>query len=530
MRKKILLIILAVIFFPFVLLSQNYYLGVGTPGDEINSSCASCHSTDGVASDVYSQWVNTRHAISQDSVSSSHYGYECLSCHNTGWDISTDNFGADEFVFFNPNQTPDYTITDQENWNKVKNVGCESCHDPMGTQDGTLNLTTHWAFGINNVPDFTADACGKCHNVEHHPYLGEWQQSLHASGAPDFIKNNREARGECFYCHFAQDFVAFLDDPNYDAASFKPSGELQNITCVTCHDPHSAGNSGQLRIPTGDAKTICDVCHTVQTEEVNVDETPHHTTSEALSGAVNFGYQYPGEIYVNSPHTYATRERCLDCHVHSSPFDATTGIAVTGHTFEPRTESCAQSHCHPNYYSLVDTTLTGKKFDYKRSQTVTDSLINVLNSLLASANSSNSSTNAFKQARYNLESVQQEGSRGIHNTRLVQKLLKDAISRFLSTSILPEDGLPVDYVLSQNYPNPFNPSTEIKFALPEAGIVTLIIYDALGKEITTLVNDYLSEGNYKARWNADGYSSGIYFYRIEVGNSFSMVKKLVFIK
>ena len=503
--------------------AQNYYLGVGSPSDNVNSSCASCHKSGGAAQDIYSKWINTGHATAQDSlVSNPGYEYSCLECHNTGWDLAAANYGADEYVSENAGQTPNYVITDEANWNRVKNVQCESCHGAMGSDQRQLG-GSHWAFGTTNVPDYSAENCGSCHQGEHYPYYEEWQASAHASGAPEYLKN-RETNAECFKCHFAQDFVAYLNDPEYDAATFVPDGELQDITCVTCHDPHD----NQLRVASG-SQTICDVCHTVEEETVDINTEPHHTTSQALSGSANFGYQYPGETYTNSPHTFAATERCVDCHVQTTPFNSTTGIAVTGHTFDPRTEACAQASCHPNYYSEVDTSVAGKKFDYRRTQTVTDSLLTVLSEKLSSASSSDSLTDAFKEANYNYLSVEGEGSHGIHNTSLVQKLLQDAIAGFNPTSVEREEGLPSAYTLSQNYPNPFNPATEIKFSIPEAGNVILTIYDAIGKEIVTLVNNYYPAGNYKAVWNAGSYSSGIYFYNIQAGN-FKAVKKMVLIK
>ncbi|MGP8328756.1 MAG: T9SS type A sorting domain-containing protein [Methanosarcinaceae archaeon] len=75
--------------------------------------------------------------------------------------------------------------------------------------------------------------------------------------------------------------------------------------------------------------------------------------------------------------------------------------------------------------------------------------------------------------------------------------------------------LPGNTKLSQNYPNPFNPTTNIRFALPEADLVKLGIYNLLGKEIETLVNRVLPAGNHLAEWNAHNRPSGIYFYRLK---------------
>ncbi|MGV8017177.1 MAG: T9SS type A sorting domain-containing protein [Ignavibacteria bacterium] len=88
---------------------------------------------------------------------------------------------------------------------------------------------------------------------------------------------------------------------------------------------------------------------------------------------------------------------------------------------------------------------------------------------------------------------------------------------------------PVTYNLSQNYPNPFNPVTKINYALPKQGLVSMKVYDILGKEVATLVNEVKNAGNYSVEFNASHLSSGIYFYKISV-NGFSEVKKMTLIK
>jgi len=83
--------------------------------------------------------------------------------------------------------------------------------------------------------------------------------------------------------------------------------------------------------------------------------------------------------------------------------------------------------------------------------------------------------------------------------------------------------------LEQNYPNPFNPSTVIRFDVPHQGVVSLKVYDVLGQEISTLVNETKMPGEYSVRWDASKFPSGIYFYRLAAGN-FSETKKLVLMK
>ncbi|MFA7359785.1 MAG: T9SS type A sorting domain-containing protein [Candidatus Kapaibacterium sp.] len=88
---------------------------------------------------------------------------------------------------------------------------------------------------------------------------------------------------------------------------------------------------------------------------------------------------------------------------------------------------------------------------------------------------------------------------------------------------------PLTYALSQNFPNPFNPVTRISFALPKQGFVTLKVYDVLGKEVATLVNEMKNQGSYSVDFNASNFSSGVYFYKIET-NGFSDIKKMMMIK
>ena len=92
-----------------------------------------------------------------------------------------------------------------------------------------------------------------------------------------------------------------------------------------------------------------------------------------------------------------------------------------------------------------------------------------------------------------------------------------------------QSGTPVAYELSQNYPNPFNPSTQIRFAIPEAGIVNIKVFNTLGQEITTLVSDYRNAGSYEVDFNASNLTSGIYFYTI-TSNNFSETRKMMLLK
>jgi endoglucanase len=89
--------------------------------------------------------------------------------------------------------------------------------------------------------------------------------------------------------------------------------------------------------------------------------------------------------------------------------------------------------------------------------------------------------------------------------------------------------LPSRFDLKQNYPNPFNPSTRIEFAIAEQAYTTLVVIDALGREVATLVAQQMQPGVYETNFDADGLSSGLYFYRLQAGNT-TATKKLLLMK
>lgn len=97
--------------------------------------------------------------------------------------------------------------------------------------------------------------------------------------------------------------------------------------------------------------------------------------------------------------------------------------------------------------------------------------------------------------------------------------------------------IPKAYALSQNFPNPFNPTTSISFDIPKQSDVLIKIFDVIGREVTTIVNENLAAGRYTKTWNASSFPSGVYFYKIDArqigngqGSMFTTTKKLLLIK
>jgi hypothetical protein len=109
----------------------------------------------------------------------------------------------------------------------------------------------------------------------------------------------------------------------------------------------------------------------------------------------------------------------------------------------------------------------------------------------------------------------------------VLKFSADTITTFVEDEF--KIVLPDSYILYQNYRNPFNPSTVISYQLPVSSDVTLKVYDVLGNEVATLVDEYKPAGSYEVKWSASNHSSGVYFYQLHTGN-FVETKKLILMK
>lgn len=110
-----------------------------------------------------------------------------------------------------------------------------------------------------------------------------------------------------------------------------------------------------------------------------------------------------------------------------------------------------------------------------------------------------------------------------------------AVDIITTVDLVPEV-LPKEFRLDQNYPNPFNPMTTIQFAIPKSSEVTLKIFDVLGREVATLVEEKFDAGEYKVIFEANGLPSGVYFYQINALSSstgssrFTQSKKLILMK
>jgi hypothetical protein len=122
---------------------------------------------------------------------------------------------------------------------------------------------------------------------------------------------------------------------------------------------------------------------------------------------------------------------------------------------------------------------------------------------------------------WHVSAMDTAGSSGYSNT------LKFTTGTAITAVNEPANGIPKKFALFQNYPNPFNPTTMIEYNLSKAQMVTLKVYNVLGQEIVTLVNNQQDAGYYRVNFNAEDLTSGVYFYILRTSNFMSIHKMLL---
>jgi hypothetical protein len=98
-----------------------------------------------------------------------------------------------------------------------------------------------------------------------------------------------------------------------------------------------------------------------------------------------------------------------------------------------------------------------------------------------------------------------------------------------TTDVRVSENVPSEFALMQNYPNPFNPSTTINYQVATSGFVSLKVYNLLGQEVAALVNEVKAPGTYALDWNAEGFPSGVYFYKMQSG-SFTETRRMLLLR
>ncbi|MBI1932520.1 MAG: ammonia-forming cytochrome c nitrite reductase subunit c552 [Ignavibacteriales bacterium] len=471
------------------------------------------------------------------------------------------------------------------------NVQCEACHGPGSNHNGIVSNSKMTISQATSVCAYCHDS-GTHHatpalfdqsGLDASDFDGRGFEGGHARG--EYVLD--ADRDGCSPCHSGAGYVQWVKEGRPSDALGLPAKtsvrpKASNFTCVTCHDPHDATNPFQLRAKEttlGDGTEIsfekygtgaqCMDCHrsrrlaSTYANDIK-NGSAHYGAHHGPQGDMLLGKNAPdwGVELPSSPHAIAGGNACVDCHMAGeSAFDS-EGKLVTfgGHTFnmnneegEDNVEACEP--CHGN----VGESFKEKKFYINGNADIdedgtAEGLQEEVHGLLAtlatylpkdasggvliqstadfSTAADTSLTPRIMRAGYAYFFVEEDRSFGIHNPQFTVGMLKAAISEMKGGVVDISDmtnTLPTDYKLSQNYPNPFNPTTKINFTIPEATNVKVTVFDAIGREVSVLVNKQMNAGSFDIDWNAVNNAAGIYYYRIETKN-FVETKKMVLLK
>ncbi len=555
--------------------------------------CSTCHAdkvTDWEGTNHSTMFTRAMNGTPGLSGPADHYSKNCIGCHTTGYDANPTavNNGFDDMTFTYPTvlgagvfdqlkvQFPDAI--------QRANIQCESCHGPAS---GHLGNTSD----SRMVATFDAAVCAWCHDSgTHHIFPEQFNGSVHSIVTSYPSGPGKES---CVQCHTGKGFAQFADGvPTTDAyfdASYTP---ITCSACHDPHSAknefqlrkvdafiltyNSAAPTSPIKTNVTDAGmgTMCLNCHVSRTEAnqalastINLRFGPHHGPQGDILFSNNM-LELGGVKLGVSNHKGATVDACVRCHMYSG--DAVIGSQVMqwgGHSFSMSThkkgpdgiflldangkrisdqdnmQACAQ--CHG---TTLGTSFSDVKFFYNgvgdldnngTIQGLQDEVAGMIAKIFdqmpkksdgTMATPSSTWTTTQLKAYWNAITAQEDKSGGIHNPKYVVSALLGAMKSLgIATAVEKEETVPTQYVVYQNYPNPFNPTTNIKFALPNSGHVKLTIYDALGREVETLINSELVAGTHNVEWTAKNMASGIYLYRIEAGN-FVKVNKMLLVK
>lgn len=429
-------------------------------------ACGTCHSipvgTESVSKAA--SWSQTVHSkIFKDGmngVASDHYGQNCLPCHTVGYDADPAAAGNGGFAdlakklnWTFPTVMKEGTYdTVPEALRNVGNIQCENCHGP-----GSQHVVSGGNKTLISVSMGSGD-CGQCHGaLNNHYRAAEWANSRHASATRSPSGAGREG---CVGCHTGLGFMERIRDGQAKTVDYVA------INCQTCHDPHGQTNDTHLvrnpgpvslldgtAVPESAGKgALCMTCHQSR-QHANVYAAttagtarfgPHHSPQADMlvgSNGYSYGLDIPG-----SAHVYAVDDSCVGCHMQPMTSAITGFTRAGGHTFNVKGEVPGKGtvelvgecqKCHGPRLKTFDFPLLDYDGDGKIDgvQTEVQHLLDKLSALLPPVGTAKTSltidakwTPAQLKGSYNWQFVNNDGSRGIHNTAYAVGLLKASIA------------------------------------------------------------------------------------------------------
>jgi hypothetical protein len=427
------------------------------------TACARCHSG-GLAAPMVTSWSNTLHASIFKSemtgaAGNTSYASTCWGCHTVGYDLnSTIPNGGFDKVMKQVNWTPPTTSV-PANWDNmpdalknVANIQCENCHGP-GSEHASSGGTP-WQISVAT----TTGACNQCHDAPTHHIKGtEWNNSLHAVTTRDPAGN-----AGCVGCHTGTGFVGRMK------GSTKVDTSYGAINCQSCHEPHgqtSPSNAAHLirndmpvklangfAIANAGEGALCMNCHQSRqnaevyaaTAAASAHFGPHSgPQADMLEGANGFTY---GRIIPSSAHAFVADNTCVGCHMQTVATTDPAFLQAGGHTFKVGftptgsntpiqlvgvCQGCHGPEVTTFNFALLDYDGDGK---IEGVQTEIQHLLDQLSTMLPPVGQPKTSltidttwTRAQLEAAYNWQFVNNDGSKGIHNTAYAVGLLKASI-------------------------------------------------------------------------------------------------------
>ncbi len=406
----------------------------------------------------------------------------------------------------------------------MDSLACVKCH----------SSTEKYPNGDTIIAKYYVPSCNDCHNFTTGNTVAEQtclnchsRQSYERTAYPDI--DVHKAKGlTCTSCHKKGELHG---DDGVMYSSLKQNGAIK-VKCVDCHTQLSSNSSHN----THKNKVDCAVCHTVGVltcagchfetvlatgKNRAINQIKNYKLLVKKDGIIRLGgfmsHSYNGKTnyIISSYHSHAIKKdatTCTDCHAnYGGSIAAITEYNASGTMTVNKWNSTTRKVEGPT--GIVPITSDWKKalkFDFV-----------TYNGDKTNMTSDPTKWDYLKSSVDNAHLFYCEPLDDATLTKL-------GITR-KPTAVNTTSELPKEYSLSQNYPNPFNPSTKISYSIPKDSKVKLVVYDALGRIVNTLVDEYKTAGSYDVKFEAGDLPSGIYYYKLTTIN-YSNTKKMLLLK
>jgi hypothetical protein len=569
--KKINKVIVTIIAFGFSLLLTDVAYSQST------LNCQLCHSKQ------KSSWMMSRHSNTQkdianelsanwvgqapDSVIHGSQAEDCVGCHApTAVSVNGGMTETQVMSTFFTTVSGKYTAaTDSVNSMQWPSVYCTTCHNVPSNHPTSMPaqmIFNSQTASYDSVQSVSA-LCGNCHGNLHfadtdHQLYNAWQESKHGHGGQADIAGELSANDagatpaevtndeDCIGCHAptsvqmnggiseAQALGMFfsVDANGQFSSATAPIDTMHwtNVACTTCHDPHNPDTLSYYNSATksyqvmSSSDQLCGQCH----GNLRFAGTDHlsYNISQG-TGGVNVSNQ------VTMPGA-----KCIDCHMHKNDIDGSNTKNYAGHSWKifveesdgSITASCTTCHAAMTADS-ANTVITSWQNQFAVLDSTAEALVARADTVLTNPNATHQDSVNAAEAVANMTYAESDESGGFHNHKYSVALLNDAIAKAQTVTgvKVPFKVVPAQFALNQNYPNPFNPSTRIQYTLSTSGYTVLKVYDVLGREVSTLVDEVQHAGLHTVTFNASTLPSGVYLYKVTSGTN-SSVKKMLLLK